>query len=212
MQLPCKISTVIIMLSAGILFGQHKDKTLLDSLTKHYLSSVPFQVTIIIHQKTSGQEKVQETNGTFILGSNDRFRVEFPDQSMIFDGKWLWSVDKTNNQIVVEEFNPKSSVKFIYDMIKGDWSGFSITGTSAVKSAENLTEIRLIPKDKNAFFKSITLTINEKTGRLQKASCQDFQKNRLTIRIENESPCSQSEKELFRTDHFQTKQLIDLRP
>ncbi|MFA4838116.1 MAG: outer membrane lipoprotein carrier protein LolA [Candidatus Neomarinimicrobiota bacterium] len=199
-----------VVLLCGFVLAFSSENDTLEQVKKYYLSSVPFQVQLTVRQKSQAQKSSSETVGAFYLGKNDRFRVDFPEQTVIFDGKALWSLDKKTDQVIVEEVNPRSGMKLIYDLMIGNWSGFSI-GNCTTQKPGSLTRLQLTPKDKNAFFKSITLTIDLKSGILKSIVYRDFQKNDVTIVIADEKSCEKEEKEIFRTDQFQKKQIIDLR-
>ena len=209
MMLPL-LHKYFIVLLCGFMVAFSSENEILEEVKKHYLLSAPFQVRLAVQQKSQTQKSSSETIGAFYLGKNDRFRVDFPEQTVIFDGKAFWSFDKKMDQVVIEDLNPRSGMKLIYDLMKGNWSGFYI-GKSTVQKPGSLTRLQLTPKDKNAFFKSIILTIDLKSGMLKSIVYRDFQKNDVTIVLADEKSCEKEEKELLRTDQFQKTQIIDLR-
>jgi len=204
------IHKIFISLLCGFVLTFSAENEALEHVKRHYLSSVPFQVRLTVQQKSQAQKSSSETIGSFYLGMNDQFRVDFTEQTIIFDGKALWSLDKKTDQVVVEEINPRSGMKLVYNLMKGNSSGFSI-GNYTIQKSDTLVCLQLMPKDKNAFFKSIVLTIDPDSGMLKNIVYLDFQKNEVTIDIDSEKSCEQEKNELFRTDRFQKKQIIDLR-
>lgn len=203
---------MILFLLIMILYAETEEKMILDRISNNYLSKLPFQVEFDIIQKFSGREQPQEISGVFYLNSDSSFRVKFPDQEILYDGKWLWSLDKSADQVVVEEFNTQSSLKFLYNIVNGNWGEFVIDNISIFDSTANIAEINLRTKDENNFFKYIVLKVDTLLNVIKEANCVDFQQNNISIVFKNFVPIAYSDSLLFKDEDFNNKELIDLRP
>lgn len=203
---------MILFLLIMILYAETKEKIILDRISNKYLSKLPLQVEFDIIQKFNGQDQPQEISGVFYLNSDSSFRVKFPDQEILYDGKWLWSLDKSADQVVVEEFNTQSSLKFLYDIVNGNWGKFVIDNISIFDSTANIAEINLRTKDENNFFRYIVLKVDTLLNVIKEANCVDFQQNNISIVFKNFVPIAYSDSLLFKDEDFNNKELIDLRP
>ena len=47
-------------------------------------------------------DNVQEQHGKIWLKGNDKFRIETPDQTVVSDGKAIWTYSQFNNQVIVD--------------------------------------------------------------------------------------------------------------
>jgi len=203
---------VVLFLLIMILYAGTKEKIILDRISNKYLNKLPLQVEFDIIQKFSGQDQPQEISGVFYLNSDSSFRVKFPDQEILYDGKWLWSLDKSADQVVVEEFNTQSSLKFLYDIVNGNWGKFVVDNISIFNSTANIAEINLRTQDENNFFRYIVLKVDTLLNVIKEANCVDFQQNNISIVFKNFVPIAYSDSLLFKDEDFNNKELIDLRP
>ena len=195
-----------------ILYAETEEKMILDRISNKYLNKLPLQVEFDIIQKFSRQDQPQEISGVFYLNSDSSFRVKFPDQEILYDGKWLWSLDKSADQVVVEEFNTQSSLKFLYDIVNGNWGKFVVDNISIFNSTANIAEINLRTQDENNFFRYIVLKVDTLLNVIKEANCVDFQQNNISIVFKNFVPIAYSDSLLFKDEDFNNKELIDLRP
>lgn len=203
---------VILFLLIMILYAETEEKKILDRISNKYLSKLPLQVEFDIIQEFNGREQPQEISGVFYLNSDSSFKVKFPDQEILYDGKWLWSLDKSTNQVVVEEFNTQSSLKFLYDIVNGNWGEFVVDNIFIFNSTANIAEINLRTQDENNFFRYIVLKVDTLLNVIKEANCVDFQQNNISIVFKNFVPIAYSDSLLFKDDDFNNKELIDLRP
>ncbi len=203
---------VILFLLIMILYAETEEKMILDRISNKCLSKLPLQVEFDIIQKFNGQDQPQEISGVFYLSSDSSFRVKFPNQEILYDGKWLWSLDKSADQVVVEEFNTQSSLKFLYDIVNGNWGKFVVDNISIFNSTANIAEINLRTQDENNFFKYIVLKVDTLLNVIKEANCVDFQQNNISIVFKNFVPIAYSDSLLFKDEDFNNKELIDLRP
>ncbi len=203
---------VILSLLIMILYAEPKENTILNKISNNYQSKLPFQLEFNIIQEFNGNDSVQEMTGVFYLTNEDTFRVEFPGQEILYDGKWLWSLDMSADQLVVEEFNPQSNLKFIYDIINGNWDEFVVDSISEFDITANVAEINLKTRSENNFFKYIILKVDTLSNVIIEANYVDFQQNNISIVFKNFALIAISDSAFFKVKDFGNKELIDLRP
>jgi len=162
----------------------------------------------MVRQAVPNSKNYTENSGTFCLGPKERFRVVFPEQEIVWDGDWLWTRDHTNHQVIVEEFNPRSSLKFICDILNGSLSDYKIVKTD---SQAGYTLIDLKPKEENGYIRSMRLKIDNTIKEVRSANYQDFQNNTISIEFDTLTGLNPADSSLFRIDLKKSEELIDLR-
>jgi len=203
-----------LILTVGVLpliliGGDKAQDPCLERLHQNYRKSIPFRVDFTITQILKLNGDSIESLASFYLGKNEKFKTDFPEQEILFDGKWLWSLDKQTDEVVVEEFEPSSSLKFLFDILHGNWENFFID--KILESKDGFKEVQLRTRDENDFFRAIVLLIDTRSNLICRANYMDFQGNRTEIRFEKFDKLTNKSEALFNTDRFKGKELIDLR-
>jgi len=193
-----------------LLSAQDPAKSVLDQVARHYNAAVPFKVGFTISQAIRNTKNHTENSGTFFLGPGDRFRIVFTEEEIVYDGRWLWTRDKVNHQVIVEEFNPRSSLKLVSDILSGALDQFTITKTAKNKSG--LTRLDLKPKAENGYIRALQLTITSNSQTVRSADYCDFQNNSVSIAFDSLISLAPADSGLFNIDLKKNEELIDLRP
>ncbi len=184
----------------------------LDTISENYLKQIPFQLEYKIIQKFPNSNAYQESIGQFYLHKKDCFRVNYPDSQILFDGTWLWSIDKINFQIIVEEFDPSSSLRLIYNVLNGNMSEYDILKVEDVeKDSINFKKIELKSKDENNFFKSMSIIVNIEKREIEDVEYVDFQGTKIVIEFIEYYSHQIDEKILFEVKNITQEDFIDLR-
>jgi len=201
----------VSVVSSGVilLWAQNPGIAILEKIAAEYRSAVPFKVGFSVRQEIPGSGTIAENRAIFYLGTDERFRVDFPEQEIVWDGEWLWTRDPANHQVIVEEFNPRSSLKFILDILNGSLSGFQVVKTNP---SADLTDITLKPKKSDGYITSMRLKIDDRSLRIRRADYYDFQNNMVTIEFDSLMRMSPYDSVLFGIDLKKNEELIDLRP
>jgi len=187
------------------------DRRRLSAVSQHYMSRVPFALDFEIIQYTN-ENDYQSLIGTFYMTGRDSFRADIMDQEIIFDSAWLWSWDKETDQVIVEPLDPQSSLKFIFDMLHGNWESFIVNSVTSSQKDSALT-LAILTADENSFFKTIQLHISPATNRLLSAVYIDFKNGKTEIRFTKPQTVEKKAAgQLFDTQRFESGELIDLRP
>lgn len=194
---------------SGILCAQSEQQELLPLVREYYTDRIPFAIDFDITE-IYDSSAYQSFAGTFYLGTDQKFRVDYTDQVILYDGQWLWSLDRANDQVVLEELDPESSLKFMFDLLHGRWEQFDIEGLAGV-SADSLPVIRLKTRNENDFFQLIRLKIDPAQRRIVATEYEDF-RGQLTRMSFTQPQRINKPEEVFNQQIFLGKELIDLRP
>ena len=187
------------------------DRRRLSDMSHHYLSCAPFALDFEIIQYID-EENYQPLIGTFYMTGRDSFRADIMDQEIIYDGDWLWSWDKETDQVIVEPLDTQSSLKFIFDMLRGNWESFIVKSVTPSQKDSALT-LELMTADENSFLKTINLNMNPITHNILSAFYIDFKNGKTEIRFTKPQTIDEkAARQLFDIRRFESGELIDLRP
>ncbi len=193
--------------------GASMNAAFLDTISANYLDQMPFQLEYKISQKFANSDVITEEIGQFYLHNKDVFRVNYPGSQILFDGTWLWSIDKYNKQIVVEPFDPSSSLRLIYNVLNGNMSQYEIEAVEAIEYLDyHLKKINMKSIDDNNFFKSMVITLDPVKKEIRTVEYVDFQNTSIMIDFLDYYPHKIDESILFKVKNLQQKDFIDLRP
>ena len=204
---------LIILTLANIGFCAPMDAAILDTISANYLNQMPFQLEYKISQEFSNSDVITEEIGQFYLHNKDVFRVNYPGSQILFDGTWLWSIDKYNKQIVVEPFDPSSSLRLIYNVLNGNMAQYEIEEVEEIEHLDNhLKKIDMKSIDDNNFFKSMVITLDPVKEEIRTVEYVDFQNTSIVIDFLDFYSHTIDESILFKVKNLQKKDFIDLRP
>ena len=91
-----------LTLLLGILFQPRMlpaqaGQPLLDRMSAHYQTLAPCVLSFeIVRYYDRNATDYQSSLGSFYIAGPRKFRVDFIDQELIYDGEWLWSYDRPN--------------------------------------------------------------------------------------------------------------------
>ena len=204
---------LLLFIMLKFIVAEETQSLSLDSISTSYLSKIPFQMEYKIVQKFVDSEHTQESLGQFYFHNHDCFRVNYPDSQILFDGNWLWSIDKINRQIIVEEFDPSSSLRLIYNVLNGNMSEYDVIDVSLMnKDSLLLNKFSLKSKDENSFFKSMHITVDPDKNSIIQVEYIDFQETAIVIEFMDCYSHQIDEIILFEVKNIHQEDFIDLRP
>lgn len=181
----------------------------LTEISDYYLGKTPFDLKFSIKNIDDKGNVLSQMQGSFILKNTNSFKVIYPQEELLFDGEWLWSYNKNTNQVVVEEFEPTSSLNLIYDVINGKMDNYRIVKS---ETQDDYQKIFLKPEDDNNFFQQVNLTAVKDTGRIDHLKYVDFQNNQILIYFLQLSSTSIDDSSFYDIKNIKDQELIDLRP
>jgi len=210
--------TLVLTLFLGMLLPprqlpSQEGQPLLDRMSARYRAQTPCVLSFeIVQYYDRNAEDYQSSVGSFYIAGAEQFRVDFIGQEIIYDGQWLWSYDKQNHQVIIEVLDPQSSLKFIFDMLFGNWANFRVVSVEAPKRGET-SSLGLKTRDDNDYFNAIFLKIGRESGLLQSATYLDFNNMKTVIQFSTPKGIQAAVAEiLFDTKRLEAEELIDLRP
>ena len=193
-----------------LLLAQETTQVILKKVAHCYQSAVPFKIGFTVRLAMPDNANLSKYSGIFFLGSDNQFRVSQTEEEIVYDGQWLWTYDKINRQVIVEEFNPRSSLKLIWDILSGSFDGYQISKSECQNGL--LAVVELKPSSKDGYIRSLQMKIDRERGRVVSAEYRDFQDNLVNIELDTLIALGRSDTGLFKINLNEGDELIDLRP
>lgn len=210
MPVKIKPSRIIISLlfALSILRGNSLSGVeLLDSIATCYRRAVPFELSFSLKNPGDNAEHLE---GRFRLGANGKFAMLLKTQEIHYDGRWLWSYDRLNQQVVVEELRPQTTLIMLQNLLQGDFKDFKITKSVKMKNKPALHQLVLANTGENAIFKQLTLIVDASSYLILSATYRDFQNNLYQIELGAPQNIAATDWKPFKVPP--AADLIDLRP
>ncbi|HLA64257.1 MAG TPA: outer membrane lipoprotein chaperone LolA, partial [Rhodothermales bacterium] len=107
---------------------------------------------------------VQTVSGRQIRGTlavrGDAFRIELPEQTLVSDGRTLWSYTRADRQVIVQDYE-RDAVGFSIGQVFTDWgSQFRTTGASRATLAGVAHDVlALVPRETGSSVRDVTLYV-----------------------------------------------------
>ena len=182
-----------------------------EDISVSYTQSVVFGVT----------KNEQSNSGKFWMKKGNKYRIESEDQTIVTDGKSVWSYSKSNQQVFVENYkdDPKALTPERILVNVPQQSLATILGKEKIGSRET-TILKLVPKDEvsqktthaiASNWKWIKMWVDEDEWVMRKIQVLDLSDNLTTYSIDNIKLNTKLDDTYFQFEKPPDVEVIDLR-
>ncbi len=169
-------TAAFLLLVNMVAFADSETDRLLANVQKTYqsLKAVCADFSQTFYWKLTGE--VQRVEGRVCALGGNQFKIETPEQVVINDGKALWTLNKTNNQVVIDrpenaaEDNP--FIKNFLDKYLRDYTARPLPSETAGERCVLMTA-----KEEDQYVPRIKVWIDEKSLLIQKIEQTDLNDN-----------------------------------
>jgi len=176
-------------------------KKILDKIRKKYEGYKSLEASFALIIELPGQ-KQEVQKGTIAQDGDTKFRLEMNEQVIISDGKTTWVYLKKNNEVQINDADPKDLENGFLtpkDLLKryqkGDYL-YALTDKTT-EGGKLLSHIEFKPKEKNSEYSKLRISIDEKASSIQSVKAFGKDGSRYTFAISKLTPNKQ-----FAADHF----------
>jgi len=139
--------------------------------------------------------------------NRNKFRIDFPDQVIICNGKYLYTYTYNDSQLVVENFDTTSALRLVHDIFIGSYRNFRLLSIEEMKHNRVLN---LSYRYGELYFKDIKVLIDEGSSEIREISYIDIEHVRYVMKI-YKTQFTNVPEDLFDTKNLFIKTLVDLR-
>ncbi len=131
-------------------------------------------------------ETSTESQGKMLYRRDDRFRLEFPNQRLVVDGKTLWRYNSETGQLLVEPYDDESGVILPKQLMVGISKNWNLKNAAepAVQDSSGY-RLELTPLESESAVKQVTIWVDPDNWLVNRAIVDDLQGNRTWYRIDH---------------------------
>jgi len=172
-----KLISLFIIYSAFIYCADDSEK-ILSKLQNKYESVKDITVTFT-QEVTFGISKMrQKIEGTIRIKKGNKYRIELEKQTIVTDGKTVWSHSHINNQVIVDKFkdDPKSlSPDHVLINVPKNYNSIFIGNETLLDKKTSI--VKLTPKDDKSLVKFMKVWVDLDEYLMRKIEIVDVSDN-----------------------------------
>jgi chaperone LolA len=168
-----------------LIAGDDADK-ILRNIQKKYESWNDATISFTQQVLFAVTKSEQSFDGKLIVKKGNKYRIDLEQQLIITDGKTVWSVNKTNKQVMVDKYkdDPKSLTP--EKMLTNIPKNYNATFLNREETeGVDIVVLKLLPKESRSSFRSIKMWVDEDQSVLKKIQIIDASNNTITYAITN---------------------------
>jgi chaperone LolA len=131
-------------------------------------------------------ESQKKVKGMMYLKNPDKFRIETEDETIVTDGKFLWSYSEQNEQVIKSRLDKSKNIfkpnQYLSNFRKEYRA--KLTGEERIGKAR-CHVLTLTPKEKDLFITRMTIWVDEKNLLARKIEYQDLNDNQITLLLDH---------------------------
>jgi chaperone LolA len=158
----------------------------LENMKKTYDAIDDVQLKFSQELKSSLASMEHHRTGVLLVKKENKYRVEFEDQTIVTDGETVWSYSPSNNRVLIDRFKMNEgslSPDRILAAAPKDYSAV-LLGQENVRARETVL-LKLVPKKENASIKTMKLWVDSATWLVRKVEIVDLGGNETTYVVED---------------------------
>jgi len=159
----------LLLVFAGMLQAGETAEDILEKVRKKYDSIQDAELRFSQHVKFSMGRIEQDVQGKLFIKKDNKYRVEFEAQTIVTDGKTVWSYSARNQQVLIDNFKLDErsfSPEKILVAAPADFSA-NLLGREKIGKTD-VVVLKLVPRGDDAFVKTLKLWVNENDWLMKK--------------------------------------------
>jgi len=163
----------VVSFSGSLVAGETAQE-LLDKVRQKYDSVTDAQLKFSQRVVFGVSRIEQKTGGTLYLKKKNKYRMELGSQTIVTDGKTVWSFSVPNNQVLIDNFKVDERSMTPERLLTGSSDDFYATliGNERLGKVD-VVVLKLVPKSDESITKSMKLWVDESTWFIKKVELVD---------------------------------------
>jgi outer membrane lipoprotein carrier protein len=156
--------------------------------------------------------ETQVLNGTLYLKKGDRYRVETPNQTIVTDGKTVWTYSLDKKQVFVDRLEKSKDNPLPRDLMLKYTRDYKPRLLRSEKiGASDCHVITLTPRDEDAYVQLVTAWIDKSTWLALRIEQTDLNDNKTAYLLKNAQRNVPLAEELFSFKIPADAEVVDMR-
>jgi len=181
---------IILMLIVGLIINTlsaisgDDAGTIIKKLQKKYDGIRDASVTFSQHVQFGVTKSEQTFSGKFSMKKGNKYRIEMDQQTIITDGKSVWSFNKINNQVLIDKYkeDPKSfSPDKVLVNVPGNYN--SVLLGKEKSGEQEVSILKLTPKNEKLNLKWMKIWVDNDDWLMKKIQILDISDNLMTYTL-----------------------------
>ncbi len=174
----------LFLLAHPAAFGGENAADILEKVQEKYESIRDASLTFTRRVVFGVTQTRQDFAGTLAMKKGNRYRIELEDQTIVTDGKSVWTYSKINNQVFVDAYR-EDSVSFSPDRVlvnAPENYTAAILGREEVAKKE-ATVLKLVPKSEKSNLKWMKVWVDRDDWLMRRIQLLDIADNLTTYEV-----------------------------
>lgn len=156
--------------------------------------------------------ETQTVKGLLYLSAGNHYRIETDTQTIVTNGTTVWTYSEPDNQVIIDSMDKSQENPLPKDLLfqYSDDYNPALTGEERI-NGEKTYLLQLLPKDEDAFIKSMTIWVDASNWLTIKVEQVDINDNINTYIIGNIKENLPLEDSLFNFEIPPDSEVVDLR-
>lgn len=179
------ILLLLMVGSSHLALGAISADQVVDKVQQNATTDQPLRVEFqqVFEWKLTG--KTETIDGQMLLEGLDKFRITTPDQTVVSNGKTMWTYSRVENQVLVDNVHKDAQSLMPRDILfsyKNDYTA-TITQQNTEVNGKPALVLRLVPKDQDQYFQETKVWVNTNSWEPLQVQFVDINNNETTYVI-----------------------------
>jgi len=209
-----KITAIIglLFVLTPLLYGQSAEEVI-QKVQEQVNTSEPIRVKFqqVFEWKLTGKE--EKVQGSMVLQGLDKFRIDTPDQTIVSNGKTMWTYSRPENQVIIDTVRQSGQSLMPRDILFSypDEYNTKIIQKSTELDGQFVVVLRMLPKNEDQFIQEIKVWINRESWKPMKVEFTDLNDNQTVYGIESIAKDANISEDAFQFQPPKEAEVIDVR-
>ena len=189
MKFIVRYSAWLIAMCVGIIHTSVADddaSVILSKLEKKYDSIRDASVEFTQNVRFGVTQTEQTFSGKLFMKKGNKYRIELEQQTIVTDGKSVWTYSKLNNQVLIDTYkdDPKSfSPDKVLTNVPDNYNA-TLLGKEKIQKYETVI-LKLVPKLEKSNIKWMKIWVDQDEWLMRKIQIQDISDNLTTYSVDS---------------------------
>ena len=202
----------ILLLIPALLFAGKEADDLVSSIQKKYnaINDITITFTQVSHE--GNESDGPGMTGTITQQGKDKYRIEMEGQTIVSDGKTVWTFTKSTNQVLVDNYQDDSTVVTPEKILTTFTTQYDaqIVGKETL-GAYQTTNLNMTPKVKDSPVKQMKVWVDDTQSLMRKVQVEFTAGNVVTYTINSVKLNGGVSEKLFTFTPPKDAEVVDMR-
>ncbi len=174
---------LLMLISVEGMSGGETAKEVLEHIQKKYESIS--DATLNFSQEVTLSRIKQQQRGILFLKKENKYRLELERQTIVTDGRTVWSYSSLNNQVLIDNYRDNKKTLSPENILAAAPEDYFATLLGEEKlGGMNVVALKLVPKKDDGILQSLKLWVDDSDWLIRKAEIMDINEKSTRYTVE----------------------------